>query len=347
MRLRSLLPTLLSLLLAGTAGATPAGYQSWTINLTPTAVALGGVTWEEAPAGSETQALGDDRIRELKTNIRLRADTDLCWTSAACDGGATTSNSGRTRLGSARAFSQNGTPTTLWNTDALGVNTLDEGRLWVDLDGTDPAELDDNFILREYSSGSWRPVLAMGRVGSATNDVKAWNGSTWLNLSMYTSTITKVVNTTANVNIPVLPAVPSALAWDAAAPDPNVTVPASGTYKIHVTGQIAYGTVVATNTSIVLKEDSGGGANPVQVCKESFYTTGPGAWVGTPCIFDYTVDAPTNGSTYTYSIVTQTDVATAGNAVVNPNGAGFGTTYGTTSSFLQVELSAKVIPKGF
>ena len=85
------------------------------------------VSWEETtPAGSEAIGLGDDRIRSLKTSIRVGLDSEHNWPSA----GSTVAIVGSHREGSARAFV--GTQSRVSSSDTHGriMITSDTSRLF-------------------------------------------------------------------------------------------------------------------------------------------------------------------------------------------------------------------------
>jgi hypothetical protein len=94
-----------------------AGFTAWT------------TAWEAIPANGDVISLGDDKIRELKDNVRIRAAVETYWGDTF-----TGSDTGRAREGSARAFYEAACPANLSNsaTDTLGSGVLgvnDDGRL--------------------------------------------------------------------------------------------------------------------------------------------------------------------------------------------------------------------------
>jgi hypothetical protein len=129
-------------LVVGLAFALPAfGQNIW--DITP--------NFEGEPAAGDPVSEGDDRIRELKLEIRQRAETEHCWgdmDTDGCVGFGAGADSGRHREGSARVFFETAIPVNLGDHtgtvddyDSAGggaeTNALDEGRLWVDED-SDP-----------------------------------------------------------------------------------------------------------------------------------------------------------------------------------------------------------------
>jgi hypothetical protein len=100
-------------------------------------------TFEASPANSDQVSQGDDKIRELKENIRDRAEVEHLWGTISSGG-----DNGRSREGNARVFYDNSEPSALSNsvTDTAGSSALDEGRLWRDAD-------DGN--LKIYNGSEW------------------------------------------------------------------------------------------------------------------------------------------------------------------------------------------------
>jgi hypothetical protein len=283
--------------------------------------------------------LGDDRIRQLKYNIRLRANTEQCWDSTVsvyCD-----ANSGRSRAGSARAFFQTTPPTALSVADANGSTTIGDGRLWIDYDGPDNnlGTVSDNSTLFSRQLGVWVRLMAMGPVGTATNDFKLWNGAGWANAAAATTTVATGTNADA-----VNTAVPAVLTNLTLAPsNPTAVIPATGSYMIHVAGDIsiAPGTV---GVYVGLIENDGTTSTVVQSCHLG--TAAANSPV-VECNFNYYKDTPTVSLTYTYGIEIQ---ATAGGSLYNAEATGtgaFGTTDLATGATLQVVRSSKTLPTGF
>lgn len=107
-------------------------------------------TFEVSPANTDPISLGDDQIRELKENIRKRAQVETYW-GTDITGGET----GRAREGSARAFYAAADPTVLSNsvTDTAGdpnLGSSDDGRL---LRRSDTGEL------KIYTGSAWVQAL--------------------------------------------------------------------------------------------------------------------------------------------------------------------------------------------
>lgn len=100
-------------------------------------------TFEASPANSDQVSQGDDKIRELKENIRDRAEVEHLWGTISTGG-----DNGRSREGNARVFYDNSEPSALSNsvTDTAGSGALDEGRLWRDANDGD---------LKVYSGSAW------------------------------------------------------------------------------------------------------------------------------------------------------------------------------------------------
>lgn len=107
-------------------------------------------TFEVSPANTDPISLGDDQIRELKENIRKRAQVETYWGTDIAGG-----ETGRAREGSARAFYATADPTVLSNsvTDTTGdpnLGTSDDGRL---LRRSDTGEL------KIYNGSAWVQAL--------------------------------------------------------------------------------------------------------------------------------------------------------------------------------------------
>jgi hypothetical protein len=104
-------------------------------------------TFEASPANSDQVSQGDDKIRELKENIRDRAEVEHLWGTISSGG-----DNGRSREGNARVFYDNSEPSALSNsvTDTAGSAALDEGRLWRDA---------DDGYLKVYSGSAWVNAL--------------------------------------------------------------------------------------------------------------------------------------------------------------------------------------------
>lgn len=93
------------------------------------------LTWNPAfeitPAGGDPISQGDDRIRDLKDNIRERLETEIEF------GTQIGPDTGRMREGSARAYFQAAAPAAIPQPDIAGASALgatDEGRVWRDSD---------------------------------------------------------------------------------------------------------------------------------------------------------------------------------------------------------------------
>lgn len=104
-------------------------------------------TFEASPANSDPVSQGDDKIRELKENIRERAEVEHLWGTISSGG-----DNGRHREGSARAFYESSDPSALANssTDTSGSGALDEGRL---------LRRSDTGDLKIYNGSAWVAAL--------------------------------------------------------------------------------------------------------------------------------------------------------------------------------------------
>ena len=82
------------------------------------------IEWTEGdPAGSESLGLGDNRIRSLKTSVRVGLDAEHVWPSASGDAGVH-------RLGSARPYYGAQSLVSSTGTDARLMQTSDTSRLF-------------------------------------------------------------------------------------------------------------------------------------------------------------------------------------------------------------------------
>lgn len=116
-------------------------------------------------------------------------------------------------------------------------------------------------------------------------------------------------NSTASLSI-TTGASPVTVALSSA--NPYAIVPQLGAYSIHVTmPSVTWGSASGTSVgTFQLLEDAGAGASVVQTCS-AVSATSKGA-----CSFDYYKDAPSNSTTYTYSLRI---TATTNDGLVNEN----------------------------
>ena len=300
-----------------------------------------GGTFEESPQGSEVANQIDSRFQELKYNVRLRANTELCWDTSTSSGPAGT---GRSRYGSARAFHNNVQPAALTSSDALGSTALDAGRLWVKPNGSDGiGGNDDDYTLFAYNGSAWKPVVALGAVGAGLSNNDVWMYRTtlvgWERSTPFDAVVDSATNTTANVAIDNAAVHNITLAGGSdASGSPAVTVPDAGTYMIQVVGNVDWQMPAGTGNVVYLGLKENG--TVVRVYKVRCQTLDGGSFS-----INYIKDAPTLSTTYIYTLETQAGVA---GAVFNPTGGGFaiGTT-GNTATNLQVTLMSKRGLTGF
>lgn len=88
-------------------------------------------SFEASPADSQSPSQGDDRIRELKTDIRSRIENEHISYNDSQSSGAV-ANDWIHKAGSAHAWYQAAAPTTYPNGNALDADAA--GRLWIDSD---------------------------------------------------------------------------------------------------------------------------------------------------------------------------------------------------------------------
>lgn len=238
-------------------------------------------TFEQSPPGTESVALGDDRIRELKREIRYRKEVEHDF---GTDHGP--SDNGRHRLGSARVFFQSAAPTALDFADydstlggsGSGVTTLDDGRLWVD-SNTFTMHVRDESNLSGLGASTWYPIL-----GVAEN-------------------IQSRVARTTTLAIDTDPLVTD-VTWDGGAANPSVDIPATGTWQIEI---VMIGVAASTGASAAaghmtfwLTESIDGAA--ATAIGESFLTNRFEIANVRRAIQRIVFRSTVNGSTYTYGM---------------------------------------------
>jgi hypothetical protein len=82
------------------------------------------IGWDEgSPADTESAGLGDDRIRSLKSSVRIGLDSEHVWPSGGGDAGVH-------RLGSARAYYGTQSLVSSTGTDGRLMTTSDTSRLF-------------------------------------------------------------------------------------------------------------------------------------------------------------------------------------------------------------------------
>jgi len=93
--------------------------------------------YEASPAGSDNPKYGDDKIRELKGDIRAREEHESVWKDSTTDVG------GVHRKGSAKSYYQATAPTTKPFTTDGPLDDNDAGRTWIDSDTQEEYVYDD------------------------------------------------------------------------------------------------------------------------------------------------------------------------------------------------------------
>lgn len=154
-------------------------------------VFLLGVTWnasfEAQPANTDLASEGDDRIRELKVEVRDRMEEEHCIGSG---GSGCASDTGFHRSGSAKPFYTSTDPTALSNPAATALGVNDGGRLWIDIQGPDGvlATADDNTLQFWDSGAAGFRRLALGGMRNvdittaapASGNLFRFNGTNWV-----------------------------------------------------------------------------------------------------------------------------------------------------------------------
>ena len=96
--------------------------------------------FEASPAGADNPKYGDDKIREFKTELRLRLDHEhVCKDSTPTTGGVH-------REGSAKVFYQSTEPTNKPDSTDGVLDADDDGRIWVDSDTTEMKVFDGSTL---------------------------------------------------------------------------------------------------------------------------------------------------------------------------------------------------------
>jgi hypothetical protein len=192
--------------------------------------------------------------------------------------------------------------------------------------------------------------MAMGAAGgylpSDLNTFKLWNGAGWSNTAQTETTVSLGVNESATNTL-----VPASLQDIVLAPaNPSAVIPATGSYMIHVAGDISISSSTGS-TYVGLKEYDGTTRVVVRAC----FLGGSGSVDGvTQCSFNYYKNAPTAGLTYYYTIEIQGSgsgfynarppaLATFGSTPL----AGFGTGTPEPRANIQVMRTSKTLPTGF
>lgn len=141
------------------------------LSVSPWAVAAF-LTWdasfEATPANTDPVSQGDDRIRDLKENVRERLESEHYFGTLASAG-----DTGRHREGSAVAFYAAADPVSMPFADAQGLTTLgaaDEGRL---------AYRSDTGQFRVYTGSAWAEALT-ALAGNGSNRVNLLSGMQFL-----------------------------------------------------------------------------------------------------------------------------------------------------------------------
>jgi hypothetical protein len=274
---RYLLATLLSLFIASPALGQGA---AWT------------AAFEATPADGDLVSQGDDRIREFKTTVRenMTAEHDTSTLGGLA-------GSSRHHLGSARPFFQAAAPATLVHVDAGPAgpsNALDDSRLWIDTDDSQPYFWDD----------------------TPTTDIGTNFGGVAMWASLWPRTITTEDDATnANEDLNSL-----AVAVDVRAPITGLTLavicPDDGrAYEIVVRADVRYAMATARHMGFWLIEDDGAAVDEDSVLVN---TAGGNSSAGTATL-SHTNTGCTNGTTYTYTVEFSADHIT--DADVNPNQA--------------------------
>lgn len=113
--------------------------------------------YEASPAGSDNPSQGDERIREVKVDYRIRLGKEHKMYTTGSDG--TEAADGWHKAGSAMIYVAASAPTTRPD-GSTALSSADDGRLWYDT---------ANAILKYYAHPSWTTVPAVVVANSVTN----------------------------------------------------------------------------------------------------------------------------------------------------------------------------------
>lgn len=140
------------------------------------------ITWgaalEASPTDSDLAANIDNFIRETRTAVRERGDTELSWD----DTGGDTTQTGRLRPGAARPFYQDAAPTVLTVSDSDGSTDLDDGRLWFESDPESAAAVTTccakGYVRDQSASIAGAGAKFVQMIGVPTNGIILWAQAT-------------------------------------------------------------------------------------------------------------------------------------------------------------------------
>lgn len=277
------------------------------------------VTWgtgfELSPAHTDPVSQGDTRIRELKENVRTRLQTEMDFGDNTL--GTANTDTGRMLKGSCRPFFQNAAPTQIVNADTTGSTALDDGRLWIDVDGADGiAGTADDYTAKVFDTadGAFHAVTTVSRV--------------------HTDVITVASDTTTRAGCLNAAAYRDFAADCGATLAPAVVIPATGNWIIRATAQATLKSGSNINTHMILQYDDGttttycDNRNDAMVSSKIF-----------TAVFTCLVSPATNAKTYTFRIVGKPSGATADLNPVADVADPLGAT--TTQSFINVTAESK------
>lgn len=281
------------------------------------------------PDGADQLADGDNRIRELKDEIREELKVEHDCGTATVD--ADYLDTGRHKTGSARTFFSAAAPTDLLKHTNAGAwppvspgndeddiaaapsSDLDNGRLWVDFDDCQPYIREE-----EQTGGVWTDL----------NTNEGANAASWISLwpRQFTTVATATV---ANQLAGVVDTreIITGMSVAVATPDDGRS------YEIVVNAKVHYAFGNGDQMGFWLVEDTG----PTDEDEALVHYAGGTGIVG-GVDFSFTQTAPVAGTTYTYTVEFAANPIATG--TVNPNaanvhytngGAAAGDFVGTTS----------------
>lgn len=257
--------------------------------------------FESSPVNTDPVGEGDDRIREVKEQVRDRLETELLVGSGGAD-------NGRLQAGAARVFVATTAPTQIATPDAgtSPSQALDDGRVWVNTNARNAAMV--------RSGGAWVP-------GEASNGVSVWGSVSGYD-ALYFGTAAALVNRYYDI----LGTGNPDLGTYAPSAGLAVTTPADITttpYEIVVRGQlVSMGGSAVGNIGLTIEE------NGTPKTWGSYYGATPYSVVICPFLFRQA--ALVASTTYTYRVLGATLAA----GVAFSRGVDLGTLYAGSVAML-------------
>ena len=273
----------------------------------------GQVDWtaafEATPADDTLVSLGDDRIRELKSTVREQLTTEHDTSNIGV-----LTDTARHHEGAARAFVQAAEPATLVHADADASNALDDGRIYIDEDDSQP-------FFRDESAATQISAI----YGAAAADwISLWPRSFTL---QYPSTVSDEIPGGGDDTRDTITGISGV----------SVDIPDDGrAYELMVRAVVKYHLDTAGNAAIWLEETA-----PAAADRDMAFITAVGSQEDTGTIvLEYLYTAPVNGTTYTFDV--DMAASTAASFFANPTSAvingGVAGVYAVTDTISRLDL---------